>query len=352
MTSLGHAPLVTIIVPVYNTDEFLADCVESVLEQSYTNLEVLLVDDGSTDSSGVLCDEYAGQDARIRVVHQGNAGLSEARNTGMDRATGDYVMFLDSDDWLAKDCVSVLRGMLEVSGAQVALGGTARVQGMAENVYGLEILEEMRVMSGDDFLRDPSPHHPVHPVSACAKLIRRSLLEGLRFPPGRHHEDVFVTHVILHRARQLALTRDVLHYYRQRRGSITAGTMSLRSAADKARAHLTRARDFESFGLRERARLDFRRGVGWHLRVVAAMSRAQLTDRDPLVTEMRQQRALLHRPQPLPDPTLRAAISAYLLAPRAVSWAYSRAVSRSIRRGASTRPIVGEREARIQTHRR
>lgn len=337
-------PLVSIIVPVYNTEDFLADCIVSVLAQSYPNLDVVLVDDGSTDSSGALCDEYAANDPRVRVVHQANAGLSEARNAGMDHATGHYVMFLDSDDWVASDCVEVLLGLLVDNDAQVALGGTARVLTLTEVARGPAVQGEARVMIGDDFLRDPAPHQPVHPVSAWGKLIERGLLDGVRFPPGRYHEDVFLTHVILHRASRVAITRRVLHYYRQRPGSITAGTMSLKSAADKARAHLSRARDLDAFGLPDVAGLEFRRGVGWHLRVAAAMSRrAPGADDDALVAEMQEQRALLRRPRPGPHGTLRVSVAAYLISPRAISWAYSIALKRAVRRGATTHAIVGER---------
>lgn len=337
-----QSPLVSVIVPVYNTAEYLPDCVESVLHQTYPTLEVLLVDDGSTDSSGSRCDAYALSDPRVRVVHQDNAGLSEARNTGLKHASGQWVMFLDSDDWIDPDCLAVLIDLVREEKAHVALCGTARVSEPVEAEASAGPVETL-VLSGDDFLRNPTPYLPVHPVSACAKLIRRELLEGVRFPPGRLHEDVFVTHVILHRARRVALTRRALHFYRQRPGSITAGTMSLRSASDKARAHLSRARDLEGYGLSDVAGLEFRRGLGWHLRVDRLIRRRADAQ---AMAELAEQRALILRGPGRPALTgrTRLTVSAYSVAPRMVAWLYAAAL-RLTTRGLGSHPIKGERTA-------
>lgn len=100
--------LVSIIIPVYNVKDFLVDCLDSVINQSYKNLDIILVDDGSTDGSGIICEEYARQDKRIRVIHQVNQGLSAARNSGIEIMRGEYVYFIDSDDYIAKDTIEVL----------------------------------------------------------------------------------------------------------------------------------------------------------------------------------------------------------------------------------------------------
>lgn len=334
-----RSPLVSVIVPVYNTEEYLTDCVESVLTQTYSSLEVLLVDDGSTDSSGRRCDAYAHSDPRVRVIHQANAGLSQARNTGLKHAYGQWVLFLDSDDWVAPDCLSALVDLVSDGEAQLALCGTARVSDPVEAEASAGPVEAQRV-SGDDFLRNPASFQPVHPVSACAKLIGRELLEDVRFPPGRLHEDVFVTHVILHRATRVALTRRVLHFYRQRPGSITAGTMSLRSASDKARGHLSRARDLEGFGLPDVAGLEFRRGLGWHLRV-ARLIRHRGDAK--AMAELAEQRALILQGQGRPTLTgrTRLTVSAYSVAPRTVAWLFAAALHLTTR-GMGTHPIEGE----------
>lgn len=340
----AKAPLISVIVPVYNTEEYLADCVDSVLSQTYTNLELLLVDDGSTDSSGSRCDHHALSDDRVRVIHQGNAGLSEARNIGLRHASGQCVLFLDSDDWISAECTEALLALMRDGDAQVAMCGTARVSGPVEAGASVGPVDTL-VLSGDEFLRNPDPYQPVHPVSACAKLIRRELLEDIRFPPGRLHEDVFVTHLILHRAGRVALTRRALHFYRQRPGSITAGTMSLKSASDKARAHLSRARDLEGFGLSDLASLEFRRGLGWHLRVATLnRQRAGTQGINRLAEELAEQKAviLLVQGRPALNVRTRLTISAYSVAPRPVARLYAAALHLNTH-GKIGHPIEGER---------
>lgn len=335
------AGLVSVIIPVYNTAAFLSDCVDSVLTQTLGQLEVVLVDDGSTDSSGTMCDAYARAESRVLVVHQENGGLSAARNTGLLHASGDWVMFLDSDDWLHPRCLAALHGLLTMCGAQVGLCGTARANSYTppQSI----VTGNHACLSGDEFLRGPERFEPVHPVSACGKLIERSIMDGVAFPRGRLHEDVFVTHQILHRAERLSLTTDVLHFYRQRPGSITAGTMSLRSATDKARAHLERASDLVDFGLVDRAALEFRRGLSWHLRVTRLVARGSGGTMGGMGTELAEQRALIGRTHTglTLDAKTRLALVALSISPRMAAGLYTRALDRSSeRRG--VHPIEGE----------
>lgn len=338
-------PGVTIIIPVFNTASFLEQCVNSVLDQTYRDLEIILVDDGSTDQSAAICDEYQRSDERVHVIHQANAGLSEARNSGLAHASGARVMFLDSDDWLAPECVEVLQRLLVDGDAHVALCGTARVAGPSQMHRDDDSRGKNHYLAGDEFLSDPSPFEPVHAVSACGKLIDRNLLADLRFPSGRLHEDVFLTHTILHRAERLGITSRVLHYYRQQRpGSITAGTMPLKSASDKARAHLQRAFDLESYGLSEVAGLEFRRGFGWHMRVVATTydkSRVFVTDAQR--AELSEQRTLIRQGLTMKSlgPRARAVVCSYSIAPGRVARLYAAVLSR--RPGAHR--IEGEKAA-------
>ena len=101
-------PIVSVIIPVYNVEQYLKRCIDSVIDQTYRNLEIILVDDGSNDGSGEICDNYAQNDSRIKVIHKSNGGLSDARNAGIDRSTGIYIMFVDSDDWINRECVELL----------------------------------------------------------------------------------------------------------------------------------------------------------------------------------------------------------------------------------------------------
>lgn len=330
-------PLVSLIVPVFNTKVFLADCVDSLLSQTYTNLEVILIDDGSTDASGSLCDEYARADSRVLVIHQANAGISEARNAGLRLAAGAWIMFVDSDDWLDRQCIAVLVDLAAERKAQIALCGTARATEPSQTRPDNQPDTEVVVIPGDDFLCEPGAYEPVHPVSACAKLLDRGIVQGIEFPRGRLHEDVFTTHRYLHRAKSVALTREVLHYYRQRPGSITAGTMSPGSALDKARAHLERASDLAGFGLTDLAMLEFRRGLGWHLRVTNALRAAN----DQHTLELAEQRDLvrdLARTLSL-DTRARLAAVCAIVAPRSVARLYARGLARSSQ---GVHPIDGE----------
>ena len=117
--------LISVIVPIYKVEKYLRKCVESILSQTHTNLEIILVDDGSPDNCGAICDEYAKQDARIKVIHKPNGGLSDARNAGLDIMTGEYVAFVDSDDWIGPRMYETLLQMLKLFQADIAIGGVA-----------------------------------------------------------------------------------------------------------------------------------------------------------------------------------------------------------------------------------
>lgn len=333
----GARPLVSVVVPVFNTAAYLRDCVDSVLNQTYRNVEVILIDDGSTDDSPDICDAYADADPRVRVSHQRNAGLSAARNTGMDQASGARIMFLDSDDWLDSRCIEVLSSLLDVCEAEVALCGTARAANPGDHHAPMKADPAGVCVSGDAFLRNSGAWDPVHPVSAWAKLIDRRLLSGFSFPLGRLHEDVFVTHEVLHRARRVALTREVLHHYRTRDGSITSGVMSMKSASDKARGHLEKAASLLVYGLGEVAGLEFRRGFGWHLRVRAAAGRGP----SGFQTELSEQRALIeHVSSQLElDARTRLTLLSYSALPLTVARSYSYALRLSTRGAGAVHPI-------------
>ena len=150
-------PLISVIVPIYKVEAYLRDCVDSILAQTYRNLEVILVDDGSPDNCGAICDEYAEKDSRVTVLHKVNGGLSDARNAGMAACGGEYLMFVDSDDWLAEDSVATLYELICRTGAELAIGGRERVEDGSgavlhsefdgtETVHTMNRLEAMRDM--------------------------------------------------------------------------------------------------------------------------------------------------------------------------------------------------------------
>ncbi len=215
-------PLISIIVPVYQVEEYLARCVESLLSQTYKNLEIILVDDGSPDGCPKICDQYAEKDARIRVIHQENAGLSGARNAGIDRAEGEYLAFVDSDDYVAANFIRTLYDLITETGCAISQCGFSYVQG---EPLRSEKSRSYRVYRGESLLEQlyGPEESATRFVVAWNKLYRRELFEKIRYPQGRIHEDEATTYRLFHEGKKLAATdRELYGYYTDHAGSITA----------------------------------------------------------------------------------------------------------------------------------
>ena len=206
--------LISVVVPIYNVEHYLKKCVDSICHQTYRNLEIILVDDGSTDCSGSLCDEFATSDSRIRVIHKSNGGLSDARNAGMELASGEWWMFVDSDDYIAPDTAETLLLAAVENHCEIAVCNMMRIyeDGKQEPFYCP--VTEPTIWAGEqrfETLRQPS---------VCNKLFRADLFKELRFPKRKFYEDTFVYHVLAHRANRIALTGLSGYYYLSRRESI------------------------------------------------------------------------------------------------------------------------------------
>lgn len=217
---------ISIIIPVYNTSQFLELCVESVLEQTFPDFEAVLVDDGSTDGSGRLCDELAGKDARIVVLHKDNGGLSSARNAGLDAARGEYVTFLDSDDMVSPDYLEDLFRVIEQNGAQIAMCGFQRFEKDVPQEPKSDAPFEL-ITGRQAAMRQYCADGVIY-VVACAKLYPRRYFQNVRFPVGRIHEDEAVTYRLLYRANTVAVLDERLYYYRKVTGSIMNSSFSPR----------------------------------------------------------------------------------------------------------------------------
>lgn len=206
--------MITVIVPVYNVESYLEKCVDSILAQTYGDLEILLVDDGSTDRSGQICDEYEGIDSRIRVVHTENRGLSEARNRGLTEAKGEWIGFVDSDDWIDQDMYeSLLRRALE-TGADIAECGIR-----AEKPSGTVARKrKVMVLSGEEAVSELLLSNLGN--VAWDKLYRKSCFETVRFPAGRLFEDVATTYRLLTEAGTVCTVEDCKYHHLQRQGSL------------------------------------------------------------------------------------------------------------------------------------
>lgn len=224
---------ISVIIPVYNTERWLKECVESVLSQTYHDIEILLIDDGSTDSSPMLCDFYAKTYPQVKVQHQMNQGLSAARNTGLDMASGSYIFFLDSDDFLEKDALENLYRTLTENNADLVIGAYHRVSTTNDilSTEGFSNLPTGTKLSEKEFWQ-LSMRNTVA-IVAWSKLYPRHLWDTLRFPVGKIHEDNAVLHSITKQCQNIVYLNKVIINYRFTPDSIINRPFRL-SSLDKA----------------------------------------------------------------------------------------------------------------------
>lgn len=215
-------PLISIIVPIYNVEAYLERCVESLRAQTYPNLEIILVDDGSPDGCPAMCDDYAGKDSRIKVIHQKNSGLSGARNAGIDTARGEYLAFVDSDDYVASDFIRSLYELLKETGCAIGQCRFVYVQGDA---LPAEDGNAWRIYRGESLMEQlyGPEEEATFFVVAWNKLYQRELFREIRYPVGKIHEDEATTYRLFHEGTKLAfLDRALYGYYTGNTGSITS----------------------------------------------------------------------------------------------------------------------------------
>lgn len=220
--------MISIIIPVYKVEAYLADCINSVLAQTCTDFELILVDDGSPDSCGELCDRYAARDSRISVIHQENGGLSAARNAGLDAAKGEYIMFVDSDDWIEPDTLEVMLPLLQNTGADLAVCSFQITKTFPADTTAVRHLFPGQTLSMEAVLADQCTPNAWIYTAPWAKLYSRDLFDGIRFPVGFIYEDSAVWHRILGKCRTIALTDRVLYNYRAHPNSITSSAFSVK----------------------------------------------------------------------------------------------------------------------------
>lgn len=215
--------LISIIVPVYNVEHYLRQCVNSILAQTYRNIEVILVDDGSTDKSGAICDDYQKEDSRVKVIHKENGGLSTARNSGLEIARGEWISFIDSDDYIEIDMLQLLLESCLKHDIFIAAAGIKKFDDETGKVVHIYTPIEAETVTSNEFI-DSLTLRDVHygPMfSACNKLYHEKLWKHYRFPVGRNWEDLAVLYKIIDEAGKVAIVGKAVYAYRERIDSIT-----------------------------------------------------------------------------------------------------------------------------------
>lgn len=217
--------LISIVIPVYNVENYIERCLESVIKQTYKNIEIILVNDGSTDKSGEICRKYAQSDSRIKVIEKENGGLSSARNAGIDAANGKYITFVDSDDFVCKSYVRYLYSMLIEAGADISMCGYLKVEG--NTIPDIKLKHKCTCLAGQKALLALLYQRGIS-SSAWAKMYKLSLWNEIRFPEGMLHEDVAVMYRIFRKVSSVVCISDRLYYYYQRPGSIVNSSFNKR----------------------------------------------------------------------------------------------------------------------------
>lgn len=216
---MKNHPLITVIVPIYKVEQYLSLCIESILKQTYTNLEIILVDDGSPDQCGKICDCYAKVDSRIKVIHKINGGLSDARNTAIEIMNGNYLLFIDSDDYVAENHIEHLFNLIDETKADMAI---EIWQTFYENTFPSvnksekeikEIITPEKALTKMFYQKD-------FDTSACAKLYKRELFNGIRYPKGLLYEDLFTTYRLIQQCEKIVYSNHKGYYYLLRNTSI------------------------------------------------------------------------------------------------------------------------------------
>ena len=228
-------PKISVIIPVYNVGKYLKRCIDSIIQQNYDNLEIILVDDGSSDNSGKICDEYAVIDKRIIVIHKSNGGLSDARNRGLEICTGKYISFVDSDDWIEKDFYKFAVNNLGEN--DLLIFDYYLTDGKNKKCINT-LSKSCKLTVGECLLELSKANIQSY---AWNKLYKRELFLSIRFPKGRNYEDQAIMHLIVHNCNRIKYFNKAFYNYYQNQNSITH-TVNLKNYRDFLYVNILRGR--------------------------------------------------------------------------------------------------------------
>jgi len=266
---------ISVIVPVYNVEKYLKRSLDCIKEQTFSDFEAILVDDGSTDNGGQICEAYAKSDSRFSVIHKKNGGLSSARNEGLKYAAGEYLAFVDSDDMVSPDFLYRLYSAAISSGADIVV--------CSEKVFSSEgeITEKapsgsVEIITPTEYMRDIFKYHSTY-IPTWNKLYKREIFNGVLFPVGKLHEDTFTTPLCVERAKKIARIPDELYYYYRNTEGIAHSKFSPRRL-DDVEAHLLLFDRVKSMGLTEAVKGGSEWFVNYFIRVTS-LKNNEFTDK-------------------------------------------------------------------------
>ncbi|HJG67480.1 MULTISPECIES: glycosyltransferase family 2 protein [Bacilli] len=273
--------LITVVIPIYNVERYVEQCLQSVINQTYKNLQIILVDDGSTDSSGEICDRFAAQDSRVQVIHQKNAGLSAARNVGIEFAKGEFISFIDSDDFVETNYIERLYTEIKAYNAQIAVCEYSRLDDEKKIFYFHTKEPYTKTITYTEYLDEIFKTLTLAFVTAWAKLYKIELFNGefpIRFPEGKLAEDKYVTYLLALKSQNIVYLHEPNYCYRQRSGSITKSEASIKRAADDIEGCEKRLTDLVFIDY------DIYKAIGWYEYILRVhkqiLESANLTDND------------------------------------------------------------------------
>jgi len=257
--------LISVIIPIYNVEKYLRECINSVVSQTYRNIEIILVDDGSTDHSPQICDEYQLKDTRIKVIHQKNQGVSVARNIGLNYSRGKYIFWIDSDDYISKECIESLYELLRKENVDMSICNY--IQGSDRNYifkHENSYIETFDSKKGLEYIYK-NHHYSFIMAASWAKLIKKELYEELKYPVDKIFEDIYMSHHLINKCKKIAYVNQVMYYYYQWPESIL-GKKFYKEKLDYLDAFEERIYFFDNLGyqeLKEKARIQYLHALIW-----------------------------------------------------------------------------------------
>lgn len=288
-----NSALVSIIIPVYNVEPYLCKCIDSILAQTYTNLEIILVDDGSPDRCPEICDKYAEMDSRIHVIHKPNGGLSDARNAGLEVASGEWIAFVDSDDWIEPDMYKKLLQNAEMYQAEISIGGVNDELLTDEGTTILKTTMTDSVNYRCCTNTETMQNYFKGSWSAWDKIYQKKVFENVRFPVGEINEDEAIVLHLLEKCRKVVYTNEVFYHYIHRPSSITTSSFSPKKFAwyRHCRDNLAWIREHHP-ELTEAAAARYRGAILYSLTEIALSDTAYTEEQQDLLKELKKEKKL------------------------------------------------------------